>query len=93
MLAYLRRRADDQALRQVAREARSNLIATADAMSRQPLQTWAARYLDPGSRMTEVLFGLIITLTFTLGAGLVVEEKGRAGARQLLIATASCTLA
>jgi hypothetical protein len=62
-------------------------------MSRQPLETWAAKYVDPGSRMAEILFGLIMTLTFTLGAGMLVEEEGRAGARQLLIATVSCNVA
>lgn len=43
--------------------------------------------------MGEILFGLIMTLTFTLGAGLMLEEEGREGARQLLIATAGCNLA
>src|SRR5262245_46443288 len=49
--------------------------------------------LDPGSRMGEILFGLIMTLTFTLGAGLMLEEEGRAGARELLIATIGCNIA
>lgn len=43
--------------------------------------------------MGEVLFGLIMTLTFTLGAGLVIEEEGRAGAREMLIAILGCNLA
>jgi len=43
--------------------------------------------------MLEILFGLIMTLTFTLGAGMMLQEEGRAGARELLIATASCNLA
>ena len=51
------------------------------------------RYLDPGSRMGEVLFGLIMTLTFTLGAGMVIEEEGREGARQMLIGILGCNLA
>ncbi len=55
-------------------------------------ETFTARYLDPGSRMGEILFGLIMTLTFTLGAGLVMEE-GRAGAREMLIAILGCNLA
>ncbi|MBS1172937.1 MAG: hypothetical protein H6R12_1767 [Proteobacteria bacterium] len=59
-------------------------------MSRVP---FAARYLDPGARMGEILFGLIMTLTFTLGAGLIVQEEGREGARQLLIATIGCNIA
>ena len=53
----------------------------------------AARQLDPGTRMGEILFGLIMTLTFTLGAGLVIEEEGREGARAMLIAILGCNLA
>jgi hypothetical protein len=51
------------------------------------------KYLDPASTMGEVLFGLIMTLTFTLGAGLTIQEEGREGARQLLIATIGCNIA
>ncbi len=43
--------------------------------------------------MGEVLFGLIMTLTFTLGAGLVIQEEGRAGARAMSIAILGCNLA
>ena len=53
----------------------------------------AAKYLDPATSLGEVLFGLIMTLTFTLGAGLIMEEEGREGARQLLIATIGCNIA
>jgi hypothetical protein len=49
--------------------------------------------LDPGTRMGEILFGLIMTLTFTLGAGLVIEEEGREGARAMLVAILGCNLA
>ena len=38
---------------------------------------FAAQHLDPGSHMGEALFGLIMTLTFTLGADLVIQEQGR----------------
>jgi hypothetical protein len=51
------------------------------------------KYLDPATIMGEVLFGLIMTLTFTLGAGITIQEEGREGARQLLIATISCNIA
>jgi hypothetical protein len=51
------------------------------------------RYLDPASSLGEVLFGLIMTLTFTLGAGIIIEEQGRAGARELLIAVIGCNIA
>lgn len=57
---------------------------------RSTLQT---RYLDPASSLGEVLFGLIMTLTFTLGAGLMLQEEGREGARELLIATIGCNIA
>jgi VIT1/CCC1 family predicted Fe2+/Mn2+ transporter len=43
--------------------------------------------------MGEILFGLIMTLTFTLGAGLVVEEQGREGARQILLGVLGCNVA
>jgi hypothetical protein len=51
------------------------------------------RYLDPASSMGEILFGLIMTLTFTLGAGIIMEEEGREGARELLIAVIGCNIA
>ena len=53
----------------------------------------AAQHLDSGTRMGEILFGLIMTLTFTLGAGLVLEQEGREGARALLVATIGCNIA
>lgn len=55
--------------------------------------SFAARHLDPATRMGEVLFGLIMTLTFTLAAGLVIQEEGREGAREMLIAILGCNLA
>lgn len=51
------------------------------------------RYLDPASSLGEVLFGLIMTLTFTLGAGIIVQQQGREGARELLIAVIGCNIA
>ncbi|MDH5273526.1 MAG: VIT1/CCC1 transporter family protein [Gammaproteobacteria bacterium] len=50
-------------------------------------------HLDPGTRMGEILFGLIMTLTFTLAAGIVIEEEGRAGARAMLVGILGCNLA
>lgn len=52
-----------------------------------------AQHLDPGSHMSEALFGLIMTLTFTLGADLVIEAQGREGARQMVIGILGCNLA
>jgi hypothetical protein len=43
--------------------------------------------------MGEALFGLIMTLTFTLGADLVIQEEGREGTRQMLIGLLGCNLA
>jgi hypothetical protein len=48
-------------------------------------------YLDPGERMGELLFGLIMVLTFTLGAGIEMGE--REGTRDLLIAALGCNTA
>ena len=50
------------------------------------------RYLDPASRLGEVLFGLIMVLTVTLTAGLAIDE-GRAGVRHLLLAAIGCNIA
>jgi hypothetical protein len=52
----------------------------------------AERWLEPGESLSELLFGLIMTLTFTLGAGLLVKEDPTA-ARDLLIATIGCNVA
>jgi len=57
-------------------------------MSKFPTQ-----HLDPGSYIGEALFGLIMTLTFTLGADLVIQEQGREGARQMVIGILGCNLA
>jgi len=43
--------------------------------------------------MGEILFGLIMTLTFTLAAGIVIQEEGRAGAREMLVGILGCNLA
>ena len=47
--------------------------------------------LDPGERLGELLFGLIMVLTFTLGAG--VELGGREETGELLIAALGCNTA
>jgi VIT1/CCC1 family predicted Fe2+/Mn2+ transporter len=50
------------------------------------------QFIEPSERLGEILFGLIMVLTFTLGAGLEVQE-GPEAARQLLIAAIGCNLA
>ena len=62
-------------------------------MSDAPKPEWfVERYLDPASRLGEVLFGLIMVLSVTLTAGLTVAE-GAAGVRQLLEAALGCNVA
>ena len=60
-----------------------------------PPRGWYRRFverLDPGERMGELLFGLIMVLTFTLGAG--IELGGDRGeTRDLLIAALGCNTA
>ena len=50
------------------------------------------RALAPADSLSEILFGLIMTLTFTLGAGVLVREEPDA-ARELLLATLGCNIA
>jgi hypothetical protein len=62
-------------------------------MSRQPVKAnFIRRYLDPASRLGEILFGLIMVLTATLTAGLTAGS-GKAGVRQLLHAAVGCNIA
>ena len=51
------------------------------------------QHLDPASHMGEALFGLIMTLPFTLGADLVIQAEGREGARQMMVGILGCNLA
>jgi len=56
------------------------------------MNAFIKRYLDPSESIAELLFGLIMTLTFTLGAGLVIEE-GPDATRGLLIGVIGCNIA
>ena len=49
-------------------------------------------HLSPGERLGEVLFGLIMTLTFTLGAGVMVGTSEGA-ASSLLYTSLGCNVA
>jgi len=49
------------------------------------------RVLDPNDRVSEVLFGLIMVLTFT--GSLSVAEAGRAEVRDMLVGALGCNLA
>jgi hypothetical protein len=57
-----------------------------------PIQSFVNRYLDPTDSLSEVLFGPIMALTFTLGAGLIVKE-GREATTQLLLGILGCNVA
>lgn len=50
------------------------------------------KYLDPSSRIAEILFGLIMVLSFTLTAGILIKQTPNA-ARELLLATLGCNIA
>ena len=54
---------------------------------------WLHKFIDPATSLSEILFGLIMTLTFTLGAAIVVQDEGREGARALLVAALGCNIA
>jgi VIT1/CCC1 family predicted Fe2+/Mn2+ transporter len=56
------------------------------------MSNFIKRYLDPAERMSELLFGLIMTLTFTLGASLVIKE-GPDATREMLIGVLGCNIA
>ena len=66
-----------------------SVLTMADEPKRQ---RFVERYLDPASRLGEVLFGLIMVLGATLTAGLTVAA-GAAGVRQLLQAALGCNIA
>lgn len=55
-------------------------------------QRFVEKYLDPATRLGEILFGLIMVLSFTLTAGLIVKE-GPDAVRELGIAVVGCNLA
>jgi hypothetical protein len=50
------------------------------------------RYLEPSDTLAEVLFGLIMVLTFTVGAQLLSDEEGF-DTRQLVAAAIGCNIA
>jgi VIT1/CCC1 family predicted Fe2+/Mn2+ transporter len=55
-------------------------------------ESFFRRYLEPADRLNEILFGLIMVLTFTLTAGFAVGT-GAEASRELLLATLGCNLA
>lgn len=71
----------------------ADLRAEQGLVDEQRIPPLHVAHLDPATALSEVLFGLIMTLTFTLSAGLIIEDEGREGARQLLIAVIGCNIA
>jgi hypothetical protein len=68
-------------------------VADEGAGATQPTwHGWLVGHLEPGERLGEILFGLVMVLTFTLGAGLSVPE-GQEGVRELLVAAIGCNVA
>lgn len=70
---------------------RAGILALPRTRSKLPMPF--LRVLDPATRLAEVLFGLVMTLSFTLTASVLLAEQGRAGARELLLAIFGCNLA
>jgi hypothetical protein len=56
------------------------------------MSRFVRRYLDPASRLGEILFGLIMVLTVTLTASFTVAD-GKKGVRQLLLAAIGSNVA
>jgi len=56
------------------------------------MSRFTQRHLDPASRLSEVLFGLIMVLAVTLASGFAVAD-GRRGVRQLLLAAIGSNVA
>jgi VIT1/CCC1 family predicted Fe2+/Mn2+ transporter len=76
----------------VTRTRHAEDVALASALPRSWSGSLLQKYLEPGESLAEILFGLIMTLTFTLGAGLIIQE-GPDAVRELLIATIGCNIA
>lgn len=57
-----------------------------------PRLTFAQRHLDPASRLVEILCGLIMVLTFTLGTNAAIGHDAGA-ARRILLGALGCNLA
>jgi hypothetical protein len=62
------------------------------AISRLTYKSVIHRYLDPGEALGEALFGLIMALTFTVGARLVAAEN-KLDTHQLIAAAIGCNVA
>jgi hypothetical protein len=70
--------------------ATESAVAEISAASLRPNRT-VKRVLEPAERIAEVLFGLIMVLTFT--GSLSVAEAGRADVRSMVVGALGCNLA
>jgi hypothetical protein len=61
------------------------------ARALQVLGDYQKRALDPVDRFSEIIFGLIMVLTFT--GAMSVAEGGREGVRQMLVTALACNVA
>jgi hypothetical protein len=60
-------------------------------MSTRAERSFVQRYLDPSDRLDELLFGLIMVLSITLGVSVATDEGG--GASEMVWAIVGCNLA
>jgi VIT family len=68
--------------------------AMSGSSNAEALPSWYRRFVErlgPGERLGELLFGLIMVLTFTLGAGIQLGDRDET--RDLLIAALGCNAA
>jgi hypothetical protein len=63
-----------------------------EAISRITTKSAIHHYLDPGETLAEALFGLIMALTITIGAGIVSGKDG-VDSGKLVAATVGCNVA
>ena len=56
------------------------------------LRSLLDHFTDPAERLTEILFGLIMVMTCTLGAAMTVEE-GTEATREMLLGALGCNVA
>jgi hypothetical protein len=70
----------------------SSTASPPDPIPLRPRASFLSRYLDAPDRLGEVLFGIIMVLTFTLGAGIVVEDGPKA-IREMLCGIVGCNIA
>lgn len=61
-------------------------------ISLMSLLTFARRHLDPASRLVEIICGLMMVLTFTLGTSAALGHDA-AAAREILLAAIGCNVA